>query len=72
MTTTSTSLVIKELRAQLNKPDECGGCDVSSRLKDEALLACGKCKNHKYCSTLCQKKHWKIHKKVCEPVKVSD
>ena len=71
MTTTSTSLVIKELRSQLNKPNECGGCGVASRPKGEALLACGKCKNRKYCSTSCQKKHWKIHKKVCESAKVS-
>ncbi|KAI5376986.1 hypothetical protein J4E82_004361 [Alternaria postmessia] len=71
MTTTSTSLVIKELRSQLNKPNECGGCGVASRPKGEALLACGKCKNRKYCSTSCQKKHWKIHEKVCESAKVS-
>ncbi|CAN9084307.1 unnamed protein product [Alternaria sp. RS040] len=70
-TNSRTSVIVKELRDQYNKPNECGGCGVASRPKGEALLACGKCKNRKYCSTSCQKKHWKIHKNVCESAKVS-
>ena len=26
---------------------------------------CGACKTTSYCSAACQKKHWKVHKKVC-------
>ncbi|KAI4644745.1 uncharacterized protein J4E78_009564 [Alternaria triticimaculans] len=66
MTDSSTSLVVKELREQFNKPDLCGGCGVKARAGGDALLSCAKCKNRKYCSTECQKKHWKVHKKVCE------
>ncbi len=71
MTNSSTSLVVKELRDQFNKPDECGGCGVEHRLNGKNLLTCSKCMNRKYCSSKCQKKHWKIHKKVCEPAKES-
>ncbi|KAI4619651.1 hypothetical protein J4E83_005506 [Alternaria metachromatica] len=71
MTTSTTSIVVKELRAQFNTPDECGGCGVEHRPKGKNLLTCSKCLNRKYCSVACQKKHWKIHKKVCEPAKKS-
>jgi len=71
MTTSSTSAVIKELRDQRNKPDACGNCGVKHRSEGQALLKCSKCKNRSYCSAECQKKAWKVHKKVCEPTKVS-
>jgi len=67
----SSSLVVKELRSQALKPDECGGCGVDHRPKGKNLLTCSKCMKRMYCSTACQKKHWKIHKKVCEPAEVS-
>ncbi|KAL1799961.1 hypothetical protein ACET3X_000303 [Alternaria dauci] len=70
-TNSLTSLVVKELRDQFNKPDECGGCGVEERPGGKNLLTCSKCMNRMYCSTSCQKKHWKIHKKVCEPATVS-
>jgi hypothetical protein len=28
---------------------------------------CGRCRGVGYCSTTCQKAHWKAHKKVCTP-----
>ncbi|CAE7176278.1 hypothetical protein CFE70_005481 [Pyrenophora teres f. teres 0-1] len=71
MTTSSTSTVIKELRDQRNKPDVCGHCDAKHRSKDQALLTCSKCKKRSYCSVECQKKAWKVHKKVCDSPKVS-
>ncbi|KAF9701064.1 hypothetical protein EKO04_000567 [Ascochyta lentis] len=30
---------------------------------------CARCKDRMYCSSVCQKKHWKVHKKLCNPVK---
>jgi hypothetical protein len=66
MTKSGTSLIVKELRDQFNKPDECGGCGVKHRPKGKNLLTCSKCMKRKYCSTKCQKEQWKIHKKVCE------
>lgn len=30
------------------------------------LLDCARCQKVKYCSQECQKKHWKIHKKICK------
>ena len=67
MTTSLTSTVIKELRDQYNKPDACGNCDAKHGPEGQALLVCSKCKKRRYCSAACQKKAWKIHKKVCEP-----
>ena len=32
----------------------------------EALKACGACKKTRYCSRECQKKDFKVHKKVCK------
>ncbi|KAF2448579.1 hypothetical protein P171DRAFT_461372 [Karstenula rhodostoma CBS 690.94] len=63
----STSAVIKELRAQHAKPDACGGCGATAQANSSALMQCGKCKVRRYCSAACQKKHWKVHKKVCDP-----
>ncbi|KAJ4346455.1 uncharacterized protein N0V89_010384 [Didymosphaeria variabile] len=63
----STSTIIKELRAQHAKPDACGGCGVKAQQSGAALLQCAKCKNRRYCSSTCQKKHWKVHKRVCDP-----
>lgn len=63
----STSPVIKELRAQHAKPHACGGCAATAQPDGSALLQCAKCKVRVYCSTVCQKKHWKVHKKVCDP-----
>mmetsp|Transcript_16927 Transcript_16927/g.22372 ORF Transcript_16927/g.22372 Transcript_16927/m.22372 type:complete len:572 (-) Transcript_16927:130-1845(-) len=33
-----------------------------------SILCCARCKKENYCGRKCQKKHWKIHKKVCAPV----
>ncbi|KAL1597178.1 hypothetical protein SLS60_008760 [Paraconiothyrium brasiliense] len=67
MGNSSTSPVIKELRAQHAKPNACGGCGVKAQQSGAALLQCAKCKHRRYCSSACQKKHWKVHKKVCDP-----
>ncbi|KAL7527528.1 hypothetical protein ACHAWF_002215 [Thalassiosira exigua] len=42
----------------------CGNCD-----KEETSLhqfsICTRCKKEAYCSPMCQKAHWKVHKKQC-------
>lgn len=42
----------------------CGNCQVTCQdgLK---FYRCTRCKTNTYCSQLCQKEHWEIHKKVC-------
>lgn len=39
---------------------ECATCG-----KDESPHLCSRCRSVRYCSPMCQKKHWKRHKKVC-------
>jgi hypothetical protein len=62
-----TSTIMKELRKKHQKPDACATCGVSAGPNGEKLLMCAKCKDRKYCSVKCQKDHWLIHKKLCEP-----
>lgn len=64
------SIIIKELRSKLHRPDECAACSTRNGRGPTALLQCAKCKDRKYCSPECQKKHWKIHKKVCRSEKL--
>jgi hypothetical protein len=65
----TSSVVIKELRNQHNNPDVCGGCGIKDGQDGKGLMQCSRCKARKYCGPECQKKSWKVHKKVCEPVK---
>lgn len=64
----TTSVIIKELRDKHNNPEACGGCGTKHGQGGAALLQCARCKERKYCGAECQKKHWKVHKKVCEPL----
>lgn len=41
----------------------CSGCLKQG--DGDKLRSCSACLKAKYCSRECQKKHWKIHKKVC-------
>mmetsp|Transcript_40237 Transcript_40237/g.97142 ORF Transcript_40237/g.97142 Transcript_40237/m.97142 type:complete len:560 (+) Transcript_40237:944-2623(+) len=49
----------------LKKCHHCGKPDKSKAL----LKKCSRCHAAFYCSEVCQKAHWKRHKKVCAPVK---
>ena len=40
----------------------CQGCGGPGKPK---LLVCGRCKGRSYCSAVCQKADWKIHKSTC-------
>jgi hypothetical protein len=42
--------------------DSCTACGGPGNPK---LLACGRCKRTKYCSSACSKAHWKKHKQTC-------
>jgi hypothetical protein len=43
-----------------------GGCEVCEKPADKR---CNRCGVASYCSRDCQKSHWKLHKKSCEPKK---
>jgi hypothetical protein len=44
-------------------PHSCASCGGDSN--DGALLQCARCKAAKYCSAICQKRHWTSHKATC-------
>jgi hypothetical protein len=67
MGNSSTSAIIKELRKRQKDPDVCAGCGSDAGPTGKILLMCARCKDRKYCSAECQKQHWSIHKKLCEP-----
>jgi hypothetical protein len=67
MGSSSASAIIKDLRNKPNKPNVCAGCGTDSAKGGQTLLVCSRCKDRKYCSLECQKLHWKVHKKLCEP-----
>ena len=45
----------------------CSGC--LKKVQGDELKSCSGCLKAKYCSRACQKKHWKVHKKVCSDAK---
>ncbi len=67
---TINSTVLKELRNKLHNPDVCAECSTRHGQGGGALLQCSSCQDRKYCSVECQKKHWKLHKKLCQAGKL--
>jgi hypothetical protein len=67
MRNSSTSAIIKELRKMQKYPDVCAGCGADAGPGGKTLLMCARCKDRKYCSVECQKQHWSIYRKLCEP-----
>ena len=47
--------------------ERCPFCQSSEKLQ----FNCGKCKNIKYCSLVCQTKHLQVHNKKCRPSRKS-
>lgn len=43
----------------------CYNCNKKQESLDERLKRCSRCLQATYCSTQCQKKHWKLHKPQC-------
>jgi hypothetical protein len=55
---------------QLNtSPDQCHGCHVTPGKDSESFKYCGRCKKAKYCSKICQRANWSVHKGNCVAVK---
>jgi hypothetical protein len=47
--------------AEIKSDFKCANCSHTY----PSMMKCSACKNERYCSSECQKSHWKIHKKVC-------
>lgn len=43
----------------------CAACGSSSSSPDAAFKKCSRCKAVRYCSVLCQRMHWPVHKASC-------
>lgn len=54
--------VQKPADQQRERAKTCGSC--GKELNDRILM-CSGCKKIAYCDSLCQKTHWKLHKKTC-------
>lgn len=64
-----------KLTKQETKIEQRGSCNrrqvlcVECGVKPIKHFRCSRCKKAIYCSTVCQKAAWKLHKKVCFPIK---
>jgi hypothetical protein len=56
---------IMSLAESLKVPEGCAGRGMSEKPYGKDLLLCARCKGEKYCSTECQRKCWKVHKRTC-------
>eukprot|EP00485_Elphidium_margaritaceum_P008137 CAMPEP_0202693664 /NCGR_PEP_ID=MMETSP1385-20130828/7710_1 /ASSEMBLY_ACC=CAM_ASM_000861 /TAXON_ID=933848 /ORGANISM="Elphidium margaritaceum" /LENGTH=343 /DNA_ID=CAMNT_0049349373 /DNA_START=14 /DNA_END=1045 /DNA_ORIENTATION=+ len=54
-------------KMKLSSSDESRICGYCGKTK-EKMLRCSKCKAVYYCSAMCQRPHWKQHKKTCKTV----
>jgi hypothetical protein len=54
-----------EATAAASQADACAACGSSSSSSGDPLKTCGRCKAVKYCSALCQRTHWPVHKASC-------
>jgi hypothetical protein len=46
---------------------QCAGCGAKEGT-EKKMMKCSRCEIVRYCSVVCQKKDWPVHKKVCAPV----
>jgi hypothetical protein len=47
----------------------CANCTTTSVSTGSSLPQCSRCKAVRYCTTRCQKEHWRFHKGACVPPK---
>ncbi|KAG8739647.1 hypothetical protein FRC10_005349 [Ceratobasidium sp. 414] len=52
-----------EMASRLELTNRCWGCGGPGK---PDLLVCSKCRRARYCSTVCQRQDWKVHKKKCK------
>jgi hypothetical protein len=52
-------------------PKTCLNCKAVAST-DVPTLSCGTCRSAVYCSKVCQKEHWKEHKKICKYLNVGE
>ena len=50
---------------KVSQADACAECGSSTNLSGAAFMRCSRCQIAKYCSALCQRKHWAAHKASC-------
>eukprot|EP01064_Diplonema_japonicum_P039197 TRINITY_DN9778_c1_g1_i1.p1 TRINITY_DN9778_c1_g1~~TRINITY_DN9778_c1_g1_i1.p1 ORF type:complete len:375 (+),score=85.33 TRINITY_DN9778_c1_g1_i1:54-1178(+) len=64
---------INQSNAAFNKKRPCSqpGCPSSEELP-LSFSWCSKCKVPAYCSSVCQKKHWPVHKTLCKTLAISE
>merc|ERR1712166_1213966 len=48
---------------------DCYVCKKTAASTGAPLLSCAKCRAVRYCSSSCQKAHWKVHKHECREMK---
>ena len=57
--------VTQQLKNVINEEELTRACDLCLNMQDK-LKSCSQCKNVWYCSKLCQRLHWKTHKRECK------
>merc|ERR1712098_322038 len=55
---------VKKMHKMIDREKECANCGEKRPMS--CLKTCSGCHNVLYCGTVCQKKHWKFHKKDCK------
>ncbi|KLJ11754.1 hypothetical protein EMPG_13091 [Blastomyces silverae] len=47
------------------KENRCEACGAGKSVHGRSLLSCSQCHLVRYCSSKCQRTHWKLHRKTC-------
>ncbi|KKZ65717.1 hypothetical protein EMCG_08475 [[Emmonsia] crescens] len=47
------------------RQNQCEACGAEKSVHGRALLSCTQCHMVRYCSSKCQRTHWKVHRKTC-------
>ena len=59
-----TRLIPTDMKARL-KLRQCTACERSQDLGEKKFKKCARCQQVRYCSTDCQRAHWREHKRDC-------